>query len=145
MAERDLTESSASNLQLADAHERRVSQERNEQFEAMRNQARAVFAAIGGRHGIRSAEDWQRILKQSGIDYKKRALLDLKAQWAELPGTPVDRYADATSFRFDSWYRESDCGRLNDGRQCNHSLPQHASGPRLDWIALSRVRARMFR
>lgn len=70
MAEQDITESSASDLQLADAHERRVSQELNEQFEAMRNQARAVFSAISGRHGIRSEEDWQHIFKQSGVDYK---------------------------------------------------------------------------
>lgn len=64
-----------SQIKTAEAHERRVVQERNAQFEELRNQARSVFAAVNGRCGIRTDEDWQRLFRQAGVDYKSGRFL----------------------------------------------------------------------
>ena len=45
----------------AEAHERRVAAELNAQYEELREQAQALFAAVKGRRGIRSDADWQAI------------------------------------------------------------------------------------
>jgi hypothetical protein len=52
----------------AEAHERRVGAELNAQYEELRDQAQALFAAVKGRRGIRSDADWQAVFKQAKID-----------------------------------------------------------------------------
>jgi hypothetical protein len=51
----------------AAAHERRVAAELNAQYEDLRDQARALFAAVKGRRGIRTDADWQAIFRQAKV------------------------------------------------------------------------------
>lgn len=52
----------------AEAHEARVAQALNAQYEQLRDQAQALFAAVRGQRGIRREEDWQRIFEQVKLD-----------------------------------------------------------------------------
>jgi hypothetical protein len=68
-----IEEDEASDMRLqpcpkAQAHEKRVAAELNAQYEELREQAQALFAAVKGRRGIRSNADWQAIFKQAKLD-----------------------------------------------------------------------------
>jgi hypothetical protein len=53
----------------AEEHERRVTVELNSRYEALRDQAQALFAAVKGRRGVYRDEDWQRIFREAKSNY----------------------------------------------------------------------------
>jgi hypothetical protein len=59
----------------AEAYLSRVEAELNTQHQELRDQARALLAAVKGRRGIRSEEDWQATFEKAKINYESGRFL----------------------------------------------------------------------
>ncbi len=59
----------AEEVATAEAFERRIQEENNAQFQELRDQARAVIAAVKGSRAIRRPEDWEGMFRKAKIEY----------------------------------------------------------------------------
>ena len=58
-----------------EAYLSRVEAELNAQHQELRDQARALLAAVKGHHSVQSEQDWQRIFNQAKINYESGRFL----------------------------------------------------------------------
>jgi hypothetical protein len=125
----------------AEAYLSRVETELNTQHQDLRDQARALLAAVKGRRGISRDEDWQRIFQQA-TSTTRAAFFSSNNSGPSAISNPS------------SWPRWRNCvglarghpepyrSRHYDGGQRRPRLPQHASRAGLDWEPLPRSRGR---
>ena len=76
MSKPALTKVRRDNAELsAEAHERRMAVGLNVQHQELRDQARALLAAVKGHRGVSRDEHWQRIFQQAKINYQSGRFL----------------------------------------------------------------------
>ena len=62
-------------IESAEDFERRVQKENNAQFEELRQQAQATFAAMKGNRALRRPEDWEAMFRKAQLDYQSGQFL----------------------------------------------------------------------
>lgn len=69
MSEQRLAQTADKPMSSAEAHERLVQQELNLQYEELRDQARALFAAAKGRRGVGTEKQWKEMFQRAAKEY----------------------------------------------------------------------------